>query len=78
MGLWLKCPGCQTLNPLYVQVCAGCGQALDNLPSELRVYVIGSAEAAAPKAAAAPRVPAAAPEKPKPVKQPKKSRQKKS
>ena len=73
MGLWLKCPGCQSKNPLSLRVCPKCGQSLDNLPSEVRVYVIGPAEAAAPKAVAAP-----APEKPKPAKQPKKSRPKKS
>ncbi len=79
MGLWLKCPGCQSKNPLSMRVCPKCGQSLDNLPLDLRVYVIGPTEAAAPKAAAAPRVQAAAaPEKPKPVKQAKKSRQKKS
>ncbi len=73
MGLWLKCPGCQSKNPLSLRVCPKCGQSLDNLPAEVRVDVIGPAEAAAPKAAAAP-----APEKPKPAKQPKKSRPKKS
>ncbi len=78
MGLWLKCPGCQTKNPLSSRVCPKCGRSLDNLPPELRVYVLGPPEAAAAKAAPAPRVKAAAPVKPKPAKQPKKSRQKKS
>ena len=79
MGLWLKCPGCQTNNPLSLRVCPKCGQSLDNLPQKSRVYVIGPSETAAPKAATTPRVKAAAaPEEPKPVKQPKKSRQKKS
>lgn len=72
MGLWLKCPGCQNKNPLSLRVCPKCGQSLDNLPQELRVYVIGTPEAAAPKASAA------APEEPKPLKQPKKPRKKKS
>jgi hypothetical protein len=79
MGLWLKCPGCQSKNPLSLRVCPKCGRSLDNLPQELRVYVIGPPEAAAPKAATAPRVKAAAaPEEPKPLKQPKKPRKKKS
>ena len=79
MGLWLKCPGCQTKNPLSLRVCPKCGRSLDNLPQKLRVYVIGAREAAAPKAATAPRVKAAAaPEEPMPLKQPKKSRKKKS
>jgi hypothetical protein len=83
MGLWLKCPGCQTKNPLSLRVCSKCGQSLDNLPREVRVYVIGPPEAAAPAShpalrpkAAVPTVatPAAAP---KPAKQPKKPRKKK-
>ncbi len=79
MGLWLKCPGCQSKNPLPLRVCPKCGQSLDNLPQELRVYVIGSPETVAPKAASAPQVKAAAaPEEPKPLKQPKKPRKKKS
>ncbi len=77
MGLLLKCPGCQTKNPLSLRVCPQCGQSLDHLPPAQRVYVIGSSEAAPPRAAA-PRVkPPTAPEKPKPAKQPKKSRPKK-
>ena len=79
MGLWLKCPGCQSKNPLSLRVCPKCGRSLDNLPQKLRVYVIGAPEAAAPKAATAPRVKAAAgAEAPKPVKQPKKPGKKKS
>jgi hypothetical protein len=58
MGLWLQCPGCQTKNPLSLRVCPVCGRSLDNLPPELRVYVIGPAEAPAP----APETPAVAPE----------------
>ena len=83
MGLWLKCPGCQIKNPLSLRVCPKCGRSLDNLPRELRVYVIGPAEAAVPEAPPTPQVkaaapmPVAAPAAPKPVKQPKKPRKKK-
>ncbi len=78
MGLWLKCPGCQTKNPLSLRVCPKCGRSLDNLPQKLRVYVIGPPEAA-PVAPPAPKVKAAAgAEAPKIVKQPKKPRKKKS
>ncbi len=82
MGLWLKCPGCQGKNPLSLRVCPKCGQSLDNLPQNLRVYVIGPAAEAAPKAAAAPRA-AASSAAPEPVKKPaakapKKPRKKKS
>jgi hypothetical protein len=69
MGLWLKCPGCHAKNPLYVQVCAGCGQSLDNLPLTKRVYVVGAGEAAAPPPPApepaAKSEPATAPAAPK-------------
>ena len=41
MGLWLKCPGCQAVNPLSLKVCPNCGQDLDNLSADQRVYVIG-------------------------------------
>lgn len=58
MGLWMQCPGCKTKNPLALRVCPVCGRSLDNLPPELRVYFIGSAEAPV----AAPITPAAAPE----------------
>jgi len=91
MGLWLKCPGCQTKNPLSFQVCSKCGQSLDNLPLASRVYVIGPAaeaapaahpapraEAAIPVAAEAPAAPAKAAPAAKPAKQPKKPRKKKS
>jgi hypothetical protein len=92
MGLWLQCPGCQTKNPLALRVCPVCGRSLDNLPPELRVYVIGPAEAPAPAPvpetvasapeAAAAEPPAASaeappPEAPKAVKKPKKTRKKK-
>ena len=45
MGLWLKCPGCQGLNPLSIKVCPKCGQELDKLSAKQRVYVIGPAPA---------------------------------
>jgi hypothetical protein len=45
MGLWLKCPGCQALNPLAIKVCPKCGQKLDKLSAKQRVYVIGPAPA---------------------------------
>ncbi len=92
MGLWLKCPGCQIRNPLSARVCLQCGQSLDNLPREARVYVIGAPETAAPPAhpahrpaagipvaAAAPAAKAkeAAPPAPKAAKAPKKPRKKK-
>jgi hypothetical protein len=79
MGLWMKCPGCQAQNPLYVNICSQCGQALDNLPQEQRVYVLGVGPAAPAKAAAkvqAPEIPAApspvqpAEAAPKPAKKP--------
>jgi hypothetical protein len=41
MGLWLKCPGCQASNPLSLKVCPNCGQDLDKLSTDQRVYVIG-------------------------------------
>ena len=81
MGLWLKCPGCQTKHPLALRVCPKCGRSLDNLPRESRVYVIGPPDAAVPETPPAPRVePAAAvaSEAPKPAKKPKKPRKKKS
>jgi len=49
MGLWMKCPKCQTHNPLFLKACAGCGFTLDNLPLEQRVYVLTPAGAAATK-----------------------------
>lgn len=63
MGLWLKCPGCQTDNPLYAQVCSQCGQSLKNLPPRQRVYVVGPGGPGAPKPAA-PRPAAAVAAKP--------------
>ncbi|MDD2901231.1 MAG: hypothetical protein PHU44_02210 [Syntrophales bacterium] len=47
MGLWMKCPKCQTPNPLFLKTCANCGHSLENLPSKERVYVLESASAAA-------------------------------
>ncbi|MFA5111564.1 MAG: hypothetical protein WC443_09175 [Desulfobaccales bacterium] len=57
MGLWLKCPGCQAKTPLSLKVCPNCGQDLDKLATNQRVYVIGAAE---PTAAPAPAPPQAA------------------
>lgn len=48
MGLWLKCPKCQMQNPLSARVCSHCGQDLDKLSADQRVYVIGPAAAAPP------------------------------
>lgn len=50
MGLWLKCPGCQAKNPLYLKVCGQCGKSLDNLPPEKRVYVVEESPLATPQA----------------------------
>jgi hypothetical protein len=87
MGLWMKCPGCQTTNPLSLRVCPKCGRSLNNLPPAERVYVIGPALEPAPAVEPTPAaqpvthpeaaVPAAAPKPPKPAKRPKKTRQKK-
>jgi len=49
MGLWLKCPKCQTANPLDLKACANCNASLDNLPAAKRVYILAKA---APKATA--------------------------
>ena len=61
MGLWLKCPGCNAKNPLYLRACPSCGRSLDNLSSEERVYVIGPASEAAPAPHPAHRPQAAVP-----------------
>jgi hypothetical protein len=52
MGLWLKCPQCQTANPLDLASCAKCNAPLDNLPADQRVYILAQASPAAPPAAA--------------------------
>jgi hypothetical protein len=49
MGLWMKCPKCQTPNPLSLKACAGCGFSLEKLPMKDRVYVLVSPGAAAVK-----------------------------
>jgi hypothetical protein len=51
MGLWLKCPQCQTANPLDLTSCAKCNASLDNLPAAQRVYILAKAAPAAPKTA---------------------------
>jgi len=48
MGLWMKCPKCQSHNPLNLKVCAKCGISLDNLPQKERVYVLAGAVAVKP------------------------------
>ena len=67
MGLWLKCPKCQAANPLDLKSCQECNASLENLPAAKRVYILGNAAPAAPKAkvskAAAPKAAAAAPKK---------------
>ncbi len=54
MGLWIKCPGCQANNPLYVKICSQCGLSLENLPPEKRLYVVGEAAALSAQPAASP------------------------
>ncbi len=58
MGLWLKCPKCQTANALDLKSCTNCNASLENLPADKRVYILGkeppAAQKAAPKAAKAP------------------------
>jgi hypothetical protein len=65
MGLWLKCPKCQAANPLDLKSCQECNASLENLPAAERVYILGNAAPAAPKAevpkAAAPKAAPAAP-----------------
>lgn len=66
MGLWLKCPGCQGKNPLFFTICSQCGQSLENLPPEQRVYVVEpggppSLKPAAPARAAVAEKPAVPP-----------------
>jgi len=90
MGLWLKCPGCQAQNPLSVKVCSQCGNDLDKLSAQQRVYVIGPAAAPSPAPSPAAPVspePAAATVAPpaaeavagsKPAKKPKRVKKKKS
>ena len=51
MGLWLKCPQCQTANPLDLKSCAKCNAPLDNLPADQRVYILAEAAPAAPPGA---------------------------
>jgi hypothetical protein len=58
MGLWLKCPKCQTKNPLYLEVCTKCGRSLENLPPEQRIYVVLGAEAPAAEVTSPPATPA--------------------
>ncbi len=54
MGLWLKCPGCQTKNPLFLEACPHCGRSLKDLPAQERVYVVGPVGPLTHKAAPGP------------------------
>jgi hypothetical protein len=89
MGLWMKCPKCQTHNPLFLKTCANCGSSLEHLPLKQRVYVLESASTAAVKPSRLLKdtptpespLPATTPEAaaaPKGAKTPKKPRKKKS
>ena len=87
MGLWMKCPKCQTHNPLFLKACANCGSSLDNLPQGQRVYVLADMAAVKPsrllKATPTPEspLPAATSEAqaaPQGAKAPRKPRKKKS
>ena len=49
MGLWLKCPHCQTANPLDLKSCGTCNASLEKLPAAKRVYILAKAPPAAPK-----------------------------
>jgi acetyl-CoA carboxylase beta subunit len=60
MGLWLKCPKCQTANSLDLKSCMKCNASLENLPAAKRVYILADKAPAAPKAAAAKAAPKAA------------------
>ncbi len=80
MGLWLKCPQCQTANPLDLKSCAKCNASLDKLPAAQRVYILDKAAPPAPKAAAPKaEAPSGAPEASTPAKRAKgaKTRKKK-
>jgi acetyl-CoA carboxylase beta subunit len=63
MGLWLKCPKCQTANSLDLKSCVKCNASLENLPAAKRVYILADKAPAAPKAAAAKAAPKAAAKK---------------
>ena len=52
MGLWLKCPHCQTANPLDFKSCETCNASLEKLPAAKRVYILAKATPPAPKEAA--------------------------
>ncbi len=65
MGLWLKCPKCQTANTLDLKSCMNCNASLENLPAAKRGYILGKAAPAAPKAAAPKAAAKKAPAAPK-------------
>jgi hypothetical protein len=53
MGLWLKCPKCETANSLDLKSCMNCNASLENLPADKRVYILGKEPPAAKQAPAA-------------------------
>lgn len=65
MGLWLKCPACQTANSLDAKACIACNASLVNLPVSQRVYILSKERPVAVTPATAK-----APEAPKPSKAP--------
>ncbi len=79
MGLWLKCPGCQANNPIYLEVCPHCGRSLDKLSPKERVYVVEAGGPAVVKPAAPHPAPTPAPAPaPAAPKKPRGTRKKKS
>jgi hypothetical protein len=73
MGLWLKCPKCQAANPLDLKSCQECNASLENLPAADRVYILGNAAPAAPKAEVSKAAAKAAPAATKAASAPKKA-----
>ncbi len=51
MGLWLKCPKCETANALDLKSCMNCNASLENLPAAKRVYILGKSAPTAPETA---------------------------
>ena len=73
MGLWLKCPKCQAANPLDLKSCQECNASLENLSAADRVYILGNAAPAAPKAEVSKAAAKAAPAATKAASAPKKA-----
>lgn len=65
MGLWLKCPACQTANSLDAKACIACNASLVNIPVSQRVYILSKEKPTVAKPAVAK-----APEAPKPPEAP--------